>query len=51
VPIIALALHAVEKGIGTLTVETSIGPDGATTTLVVFDDGGDRETVLLTLGS
>jgi hypothetical protein len=51
VPIIELALHAVEQRLGTLTIETSIGPNGAPTTMVVFDDGGERKAVLLSLGS
>ena len=46
-PIIDLALNAVEKGFGMPTVETSIGPDGATTNLICFDDGGDHEALLL----
>ena len=47
VPIIDLALNAVEQGFGMPTVETSIGPDGATTNLICFDDGGDYEALLL----
>ena len=50
VPAIGLALQAVEGGLGTLTVETSIGPNGPTSTLVVFDDGVTAPRVLLTAG-
>jgi hypothetical protein len=50
VPMIGLALCAVEQGLGTLTVEVAVGQQEITT-LLVFDDGGDRETVLLSLGT
>jgi hypothetical protein len=51
IPAIGLALQAVEQGLGTIAVEVSIGPAGVTTAILFDDDGGDRETVLLTVGS
>ena len=39
---IGLALHAVERGLGTLAV--------AVETSILFDDDGDREAVLLQVG-
>jgi hypothetical protein len=50
IPAISLALQAVEQGLGTLAVEVSIGPGGVTT-MIGFDDGGDRERVLLQVGT
>jgi hypothetical protein len=47
---IGLALHAVERGLGTLAIEVSIGPDGAVETSILFDDDGDREAVVLQVG-
>jgi hypothetical protein len=50
VPAIGFALQAVERGLGTIAVEVSIGPAGITT-MILFDDGGDREPVLMSLGT
>jgi hypothetical protein len=50
IPAIALALQAVERGLGTIAVEVSVGKEGVTT-MILFDDGGAREKVLLSVGT
>ena len=50
VPAIGLALAAVEQGLGRITVETVIGPEGVWSAVYFDAERGDREVTLIELG-